>query len=1207
MGQFEASWEKYSHIEELFPEFHLEDKVQVWKGDIDENQYEFAYSRRKKSQGKVGSSYKNPTMAVTTFRPTIDYAPIATIVLSLTLTLKSILPQSTLLPVFNLDCRSSICLPKQQFAINNLAVYQFPDESTSKLLMAAIIAFSNQEKTIHNSHKFSFSLKPTRYGYWRSMIEAFLTSHNLFGYVDGTVPCPKQKVTNESATTENPSYIPWISNDAHIRMLIISTMFEDSYQHIQGKTSREVWLSLKRAYAPVTASHEFTLKNQLLRITMKGDEKTADYLSRVNEYATALANIGEPMKDKDLVMLTIAGLREEYNVIKGNLLTRLPPVRFNELHGLLSDHDYVFTKTLTPQAFLTNTTSTPQPPTTVVSSVQQPTLDQIQQQLQSIQLVASQLGYQLNPLPTQRAHAYYGYRSFNNNRGGRDLVVLLVMWHRSSTVSVPKSAELVSSYTSGQFCITLKVGSSSGATWKPDTGATHHATPDLSSIDNSEAYYGNDSLLVGNDNSVPIFHIGSSKIYSPNKTFNLTDILHVPQLKQNLLSVQKFCLDNNVFFEFHSSYFVVKDESTQTTLLTGPSEQGLYSIRLPQLNSLPKIAFTTVRASSNIWHQRLGHPHAQGGEFRPLTNLCRHLGIIQRRSCPHTSEQNGLVERRHRHFVETGLTLLAQSSLPQHFWYLAFETTMYLINRLPSRISSNKSPFEQVFNESLIILSYESLVVNVFLTFVLITKLNFGPLLAFSLVTALFTMPPPPSTTPYISIFPDPPPVFSTEPPQSPIPTPPPPGFPTDPPQSPIPTTPSPPPHEPHQSSPPEHTHTPPLVPRPRPSNLHPDPKQPNHYNPAAYSATAPSPLPLEPTSFTVANKYSEWRQAMADELAALHRNGTWTLVPPVPNANIVDSKWVYRLKTDEHCKITRYKARFVAKGFHQQHGVDYHETFSPVIKPVTIRTVLSLAVTNKWPLRQLDIQTAFLHGDLEETSLYGLKQAPRAWFIKLSTALRQLGFVGSKTDPSLFILNSPGSLIYLLVYIDDIIITGNNSTTCHHRFGFVDRHNTGYELQAFYDSHWSPNLQAYSDSDWAGCPIDHRSTGGYAIYLGSNMISWSARKQKTVSRSSTESEYKAIADTVAELIWLKSLLRELGLNSKAPTLWCDNLGATYLTANHVFHARTKHVEVDYNFVREQVTQGNLNVKFISTDDQIADIFTKPLPSQKFEFLRFKL
>ncbi|XP_019172455.1 PREDICTED: uncharacterized protein LOC109167839 [Ipomoea nil] len=138
-----------------------------------------------------------------------------------------------------------------------------------------------------------------------------------------------------------------------------------------------------------------------------------------------------------------------------------------------------------------------------------------------------------------------------------------------------------------------------------------------------------------------------------------------------------------------------------------------------------------------------------------------------------------------------------------------------------------------------------------------------------------------------------------------------------------------------------------------------------------------------------------------------------------------------------------------------------------------------------------------------------------------------------------------------------------------------------------------STAIHAFSDSDWAGCPIDRKSTSGYAVFL---------------ARSSTEAEYKALADVSAEVTWVVLLLRELGLHSSEPaTLWCDNLEATYLCANPVFHARTKHVEIDYHFVRDKVAFGDFVVNFVSTKDQLADIFTKPLTGPRFTLVRDKL
>ncbi|GKV20012.1 hypothetical protein SLEP1_g30193 [Rubroshorea leprosula] len=219
------------------------------------------------------------------------------------------------------------------------------------------------------------------------------------------------------------------------------------------------------------------------------------------------------------------------------------------------------------------------------------------------------------------------------------------------------------------------------------------------------------------------------------------------------------------------------------------------------------------------------------------------------------------------------------------------------------------------------------------------------------------------------------------------------------------------------------------------------------------FQAVSQCPAPLsEPTCVTQALKDPNWRRAMSEEFSALVRQGTWELVPPSPNHHLIGCKWVFPLKRAKDGSIERYKARLVAKGFHQRPGSDYFNTFSPVIKPTTIRTVLSIAVSQQWVIRQLDINNAFLHGHLEEQlfmkqpagfvdprfpqhvcklwkSIYGLKQAPRAWFNELKSFIISQGFSQSKSDSSLFILHKGSTWIYFLVYVDDIIITGSDSS----------------------------------------------------------------------------------------------------------------------------------------------------------------------------------
>ncbi|CAH9094281.1 unnamed protein product [Cuscuta europaea] len=204
-----------------------------------------------------------------------------------------------------------------------------------------------------------------------------------------------------------------------------------------------------------------------------------------------------------------------------------------------------------------------------------------------------------------------------------------------------------------------------------------------------------------------------------------------------------------------------------------------------------------------------------------------------------------------------------------------------------------------------------------------------------------------------------------------------------------------------------------------------------------------------EPQTYKEAVLSPHWREAMQREIDALERTGTWQVEKLPPGKRAIYCKWVYKIKYKSDGSIDIYKARLVVCGNRQVQGIDYHETFAPVAKMVTVRTVLSVAAARDWELHQMDVENAFLHGDLGEEvymhfppgysasdsgkvcrllkSLYGLRQAPRCWFSKLRQALRSYGFIQSGADNTLFTFRTSGKIMCILIYVDDLLITGND------------------------------------------------------------------------------------------------------------------------------------------------------------------------------------
>ncbi|PKU61453.1 Retrovirus-related Pol polyprotein from transposon TNT 1-94 [Dendrobium catenatum] len=791
----------------------------------------------------------------------------------------------------------------------------------------------------------------------------------------------------------------------------------------------------------------------------------------------------------------------------------------------------------------------------------------------------------------------------------------------------------------------------------------------------------------------------------------------------------------------------------------------LYRLIKTQFNMTPK----TLRSDG-------------GGEYTSteFTTFLNTHGIQRQLSCPHTPEKNGVAERKHRHLLELTRTLLHASHVPNTFWAEALSTANYLINRLPSKSINLDTPFRRLHGRSpnysflrkfgclcfpwlrpyapnklsprsqeCILLGYSTSHKGYKCYNLHTHKIHISRHVEFHehifpykniksqsqepspttpthispyLLTPVSTVTPPVHRQTDLTA-----PSLTTQrlPPSSPTPAPI------------IPTAP--------------HTSTPhallPVIPR-QPSHhmttrLKSGITKPKHI----FSLVSSNSSQETPSNYKQAAKIGHWQQAMSEEFDALTKQGTWTLVPPPPNKPILGCKWTYKTKTLPNGKIDRYKARLVALGYDQQLGINYTETFSPVAKMTTIRIVLTLAVHRKWSILQLDVSNAFLHGDLPDDvymrqppgftdptkpdlvcklqkSLYGLKQAPRQWYEKLTQFLQKHGFRFSRSDPSLLILKQNHIQIFFLIYVDDLLITGNDEsaiqqlllvlrstfalkqlgvislflgiqviqqpdgiflTQQHHaekilretnlqdskpastpstlksklpeqdllqysdptlyrhiagslQYLSITRPDIAYATNQLCQHMHQPSnadfqalkcllrylkgtvtyglpirsgdltLRAFTDADWAADSTDRKSISGYCTFLGPTLVSWTVKKQVTVAKSSTEAEYRALSAATSEVIWLRRLLDELGMTQTVPTtIHCDNISAMAIAKNPILHARTKHIEIDYQFIRHHLHSDSIRLAHIPSTDQVADIFTKSFVSARFHDLRRKL
>nr|GFB36460.1 hypothetical protein [Tanacetum cinerariifolium] len=396
-------------------------------------------------------------------------------------------------------------------------------------------------------------------------------------------------------------------------------------------------------------------------------------------------------------------------------------------------------------------------------------------------------------------------------------------------------------------------------------------------------------------------------------------------------------------------------------------------------------------------------------------------------------------------------------------------------------------------------------------------------------------------------------------------------------------------------------------------------------------------------------------------------RLDVWELVDRPLCKNVINMKWLWKNKRDEENTVIRNKSRLVAKGYAQKDGVDFEESFAPVARLEAVWLFIAYAIHKSFTVYQMDVKTTFLYGPLKEEvyvnqpdgfvdpyhpdkvyrlkkALYGLKQAPREWYDELSNFLVSKEFSKGSIDPTLFITKHEEDILLMQIYVDDIIFGSTNpkllkqfEKLMHSKFEmsmhqsprgiFINQAKYAQEILIKHgmtscDSVGTPMVTKHLDADLSGTLVDqtkYQSMVGALMYLTASRpdivhaTCYCARYQAKptekhltadcTSMSLAEAEYVSLFACCAQVLWLRTQLTDYGFHFDKIPMYCDSKAAIAISCNLVQHSRTKHIDVRYHFIKEKVEKGIVELFFVRTEYQLADMLTKALSEDRFKYL----